>query len=240
MVTNNINLNISVDCVLIGYDGNALKVLLVNQTGKSSDGVYNDRKLPGSLIYDHESLDMAAKRVLKELTGLERVDMQQIRAYGDLERTSNPKDRLWLERFMRLPRQVTRIVTVAYFALIKLNSKSYNLSTRHNATWQNVHEVGVLAFDHNRIIKDALRALRADVEASPQIYFELLPKKFTISQFRNLCQVIHNVEYDVRNFSKKALALPYIKRLDEKECNVAHRAASLYRFDKGEYKKSRK
>lgn len=78
------------------------------------------------------------------------------------------------------------------------------------------------------------------VEESPHIYFELLPKKFTITQFRTLSQVIQNITYDVRNFSKRTLALPYIKRLDERETNVAHRAAYLYRFDKGEYKKLRK
>lgn len=240
MSGNNINLNISVDCVLIGYDGTSLKVLLVNQTGKSSDGVYNDRKLPGSLIYDNESVDSAARRVLKELTGLENIELHQFRTYGDLERTSNPKDILWLERFMRLPRQVSRIVTVAYFALLKLDSKSSQLSILHNATWEDVKNVGVLAFDHNRIIRDAIKSLRNNVEASPDIYFELLPKRFTMAQFRRLSEVINDTKYDVRNFSRRALALPYIKRTEERESNVSHRAASLYRFDRSEYRRLRK
>lgn len=240
MVTSNINLNISVDCVLFGYDGEALKVLLVNQTGKASNGKFHDRKLPGSLIYNHESLDDAAKRVLKELTGLDNIELHQLKAYGELDRTSNPEDTLWLKRFMQLPQQVTRIVTVAYFALIKLEPKAYQLSGRHKATWMDIQEIGPLAFDHNKIIKDAVRKLRSDVDESPHIYFELLPKKFTITQFRKLSQVILNINFDVRNFSKRVLALPYIKRLDERETNVAHRAAYLYRFDKGEYKKLRK
>ena len=240
MSGNNINLNISVDCVLIGYDGNSLKVLLVNQTGKSSDGIYNDRKLPGSLIYDDESVDSAAKRVLKELTGLENIELHQFRTYGDLDRTSDPKDVLWLKRFMRLSNHVSRIVTVAYFALLKLDSKSTRLSMRHNATWEDVKNVGALAFDHNKIIRDALKTLRNDVEASPDIYFELLPKKFTMMQFRKLSEVINDMKYDVRNFSRRALALPYIKRTDERESNVSHRAASLYRFDRSEYGRLRK
>ncbi len=240
MAGNRINMNISVDCVLIGYDGASLKVLLVNQTGKSSDGVYNDRKLPGSLIYNDESVDDAAKRVLKELTGLENIELHQFKTYGDLDRTSNPKDVLWLERFMRLPHQVTRIVTVAYFALLKLDSKSIRLSMRHNATWEEVKCVGTLAFDHNKIIRDALRSLRNNIEASPDIYFELLPKKFTMMQFRVLSEVIYDVKYDVRNFSRRALALPYIKRTDERESDVSHRAAYYYRFDRGEYRRLRK
>ena len=67
------NNHISVDCVVIGFDGEQLKVLLVKRAGEDNGEVYHDMKLPGSLIYMDEALDEAAQRVLYELTGLKNV-----------------------------------------------------------------------------------------------------------------------------------------------------------------------
>ena len=75
------------DCVLIGFDGEQFRVLLVRQVGKQSEDGYNNMKLPGSLIYDDEDLDEAAKRVLNELTGLKNVKLTQFKAYGSKDRT---------------------------------------------------------------------------------------------------------------------------------------------------------
>ena len=97
-----INPYVSVDCVLLGFDGDKLKVLLVRQRDRGIDNVTEYYKLPGSLIYMDEDLDDAAKRVLKELTGLVQVDMTQFKAFGSANRLSNPKDTVWLERFHRL------------------------------------------------------------------------------------------------------------------------------------------
>ena len=79
-----------------------------------------------------------------------------------------------------------------------------------------------------------------NLNISVDIYFELLPRRFTMMQFRTLSEVINDIKYDVRNFSRRALALPCIKRTDERESNVSHRAASLYRFDRSEYRKLRR
>ena len=110
-INQTINLHVSVDCVLIGFDGEQFRVLLVRQVGKQSEDGYNNMKLPGSLIYDDEDLDEAAKRVLNELTGLKNVKLTQFKAYGSKNRTRNPKDVLWLERFHRLDedRKSTRL-----------------------------------------------------------------------------------------------------------------------------------
>ena len=91
-----IDVHVSVDCVLIGFDGEQFRVLLVRQMGKQTDGEVNDMKLPGSLIYADEDLDDAAKRVLNELTGLKNIKMTQFKAYGSKDRTANPKDVMWL------------------------------------------------------------------------------------------------------------------------------------------------
>ena len=86
------NNHISVDCVVIGFDGEQLKVLLVKRAGEDNGEVYHDMKLPGSLIYMDEDLDEAAQRVLYELTGLKNVNLMQFKAFGSKNRTSNPKD----------------------------------------------------------------------------------------------------------------------------------------------------
>lgn len=111
------NNHISVDCVVIGFDGEKLKVLLVKRMGEESGEVFHDMKLPGSLIYMDEDLDDAAKRVLRDLTGLKNVDLMQFKAFGSKDRTKNPKDVHWLERAEKA--KVERIVTIAYFAMVK-------------------------------------------------------------------------------------------------------------------------
>ena len=128
-INQTINLHVSVDCVLIGFDGEQFRVLLVRQVGKQSEDGYNNMKLPGSLIYDDEDLDEAAKRVLNELTGLKNVKLTQFKAYGSKDRTRNPKDVLWLERFHRLDeKKIDRIVTIAYLTLVKIDRRFEQLS----------------------------------------------------------------------------------------------------------------
>ena len=113
------NNHISVDCVVIGFDGEQLKVLLVKRAGEDNGEVYHDMKLPGSLIYMDEALDEAAQRVLYELTGLKNVNLMQFKAFGSKNRTSNPKDVRWLERAMQS--KVERIVTIAYLSMVKID-----------------------------------------------------------------------------------------------------------------------
>ena len=112
------NNHISVDCVVIGFDGEQLKVLLVNRTDEENGKVYHDMKLPGSLIYMDEDLDEAAQRVLFELTGVKNIDLMQFKAFGSKDRTKSTKDVRWLERAMQS--KVERIVTIAYLSMVKI------------------------------------------------------------------------------------------------------------------------
>ena len=121
------NNHISIDCVVLGFDGTNLRVLLVKRRGEDQAGEYNDMKLPGSLIYQDEDLDEAAMRVLHELTGVKDVPLQQFKAFGSRNRTSNQRDVVWLERAQQA--HVERIVTIAYFALVKLEAPCRRLST---------------------------------------------------------------------------------------------------------------
>lgn len=226
------NPHISVDCVVFGFDGEKLKVLLIERFIDEQNKLYNDKKLPGSIILNDENLDNAASRVLNELTGLKNIYLSQFRSFGDPDRSNNPRDILWLEKTTHL--KIGRIVTVAYVALIKIDRKILFNSGNTSACWYDVNEIAgmQLAFDHNEIIEKGLQHIRHQLELEPHLLFELLPSKFTISQLRILHDVVHQTRSDVRNFQKKVAQMPYLVMLDEVEEGVPHRAARLYKFDK--------
>lgn len=232
-----VNPHVSVDCVVIGFDGEQLKVLLVKQIGQEITDVYTDLKLPGSLIYNDEDLDEAAQRVLYELTGIKNVDLLQFRAFGSKNRTHNPKDVRWLERFHQLKSKIERIVTIAYLSMVKIDSKMEQLSDKYQACWVEVKQLKVLAFDHNQIIAEAITYIRQYVEMNPSILFDLLPRKFTASELRVLYELVYDKTFDVRNFHKKITMMEYVVPLDEYQSGVPHRAARYYKFDRKIYNK---
>ena len=232
------NNHISVDCVVIGFDGQNLKVLLVRRIGEDEGEVFHDMKLPGSLIYMDEDLDSAAQRVLTQLTGLKNVDLKQFKVFGSKYRTKNPKDIRWLERAEKA--KVDRIVTVAYFSLVKIDKTQSKLLDNFQAEWVSLQDVKELAFDHNQIIADAMEFIRQYVEFNPSYLFELLPRKFTALQLRVLYGLLYGKAVDVRNFHKKIAMLDYVVPLDEFQQGVSHRAARYYHFDKKIYNKTRR
>ncbi len=234
-----VNPHVSVDCVVLGFDGGHIKVLLVRQTGCAEGGDSHNLKLPGSLIYDDEDLDEAARRVLRELTGVENLRLIQFKAFGSKDRTKNPKDTMWLERFHQLHQKVERIVTITYFTLVKIDRKLTRLSDRHEACWANVEELDTLAFDHNLIIREAILFVRQYVQAHPALLFDLLPRKFTAAELRSLYEKVYNRKYEVKNFHKKIDRMKYILPLEEFQTGVAHRAARFYKFDRKAYNRIR-
>jgi hypothetical protein len=231
------NNHISVDCVVVGFDGEQLKVLLIKRAGEEHGEVFHDMKLPGSLIYKDEDLDGAAARVLNELTGLKSVNLVQFKAFGSKDRTKDPKDVHWLERAME--EKVDTIVTIAYLSLVKIDRALNKHLDEYQACWVAIADIPTLAFDHNQIIDEAMSYIRRHVQQNPVILFNLLPRKFTATQLRTLYEVIHGMKVDVRNFHKKISQLTYIVPLEEREVGVAHRAARYFRFDKKLYQKSK-
>ena len=232
------NKHISVDWVVIGFDGEQLKVLLIRRMGEEQGEVFHDMKLPGSLIYMDEDLDEAAARVLNELTGLKNVRLVQFKAFGSKDRTKNPKDVHWLERAMQS--KVERIVTIAYLSLVKIDRALNRGLDDYQACWVTLQDIGDLAFDHNLIIKEAMAYIRQYIDANPAALFDLLPRKFTASQLRTLYELVYGKAVDVRNFHKKIALMEYVIPLEERQQGVAHRAARFYRFDKKIYNKTRR
>lgn len=226
--------HVSVDCVLLGIEKEQLSVLLAERkdagTGKT------EYKLPGSLIYEHEDLDEAAYRILKESTGLKRLALKQFRSFGNPGRTSNKEDVQWLENASRM--KIGRIVTIAYLALCKVRKtkpdEQYGASQ-----WTPICELPRLPFDHKEIIDAAVKEIRIWIDKEPAIVFQYLPYKFTALQLRRTYEIIYDKRFDVRNFHKKMMSLDYVVLTDEKEQGMPHRLARYYKFDKIKYNKLR-
>jgi hypothetical protein len=134
---------------------------------------------------------------------------------------------------------VGRAVTIAYMALLKIGRSIMSDMEGTEALWVPVDKLPPLAFDHNQIIAEAVKMLRTLGSMDPSILYALLPRKFTVTQLRNLYEVVFGARLDPANFYKKMVQMPYIVPLDEREKGVAHRAARYYRFDKNNFNKTR-
>ena len=130
--------------------------------------------------------------------------------------------------------KIGRIVTVGYMALIKIDRKIQVLPDNTIANWYDVKQLKnmSIAFDHAEIIEKALEHIRFNMDRDQQLFFELLPRKFTMSQLRQLFDKIHNTRSDIRNFHLMVAQWPYVVPLNETETGVPHRAARLYKFKK--------
>jgi 8-oxo-dGTP diphosphatase len=211
---------LTVDCVVFGLDENDLKVLLVQRDLEPFAGRW---ALPGGFVHVDETVDEAARRELAEETGLSRVFLEQLYTFGELGRD---------------PRE--RVVTVAYYALVRLSDHRVQAATdARNTAWFAVDDLPSLAFDHDAILETALKRLQGKVRYQP-IGFELLPPKFSLTRLQRMYEIILERELDKRNFRKKVLSLDILEDLDEVEQDVAHRAARLYRFDERKYRQKTK
>lgn len=230
-----LNPHISIDCVVFGFHYPHLKVLLIEREDiKGLDLNQHKLKLPGNLIYEKEDFDSSASRILNELTGLQNIYMQQFGIFSDPGRLNTAKDLEWA-RMVYQNEELNRVVTIAYFALIQLK----NVNRTAHTIWHKVDELPELIFDHNQIIKRALKYLRDEARSKP-ICFELLPKKFTIRQVFEVYKEILGINIDKSNFRRKLKRLKFLVPLNEFEKNVSHKPARLYRFDRKIYEKYKK
>jgi 8-oxo-dGTP diphosphatase len=206
---------VSVDCVAFGLADDGLQVLLIERDLEPFAGSW---ALPGGFVGIDEALDAAARRELQEETGLKLEYLEQLYTFGAVARDP---------RF--------RVITVAYFALIKLEQYSVQAaSDARQAKWFPIAGLPVLAFDHAEIIQVAVERLRNKVRYQP-IGFDLLPRKFTLRQLQTFYEQLLQRELDKRNFRKRVLAMDLLTELDEFQDRVPHRAARLYRFNKHRY-----
>jgi len=207
---------LTVDCVVFGMDDEDLKVLLIERGLPPFEGEW---ALPGGFVHVDETTDEAARRELREETGLDKVFLEQLYTFSAIGRD---------------PRE--RVISVAHYALVNLIDHRVQAATdAREAAWFAVDDIPTLAFDHAEILQMALDRLRGKLAYQP-IGFELLPQKFTLSQLQHLYEVVLERELDKRNFRKKVLATGLLVETREVQQDVAHRAARLYRFDERKYR----
>ena len=209
----------SIDCVIFGFEAGELKILLIERNEEPYKDWY---ALPGLLVNQDESIDDAAERSLYELTGLRDLHMEQFHTFGEVNR--HPSG---------------RIITVAYYALIRIaGQKEVRPITQfaRKAFWHSVNDLPKLAFDHTDIFHTGFNKIRRRLSYQP-IAFELLPEKFTLTQLQGCYEAILNKKLDKRNFRKKMLSYGFLKELSEKQKGVSYRAAKLYKFDRRKYSK---
>jgi 8-oxo-dGTP diphosphatase len=207
---------IAVDCIILGFDGKDLKALLVKRGFEPGSGNWS---LMGGFVKTDESVEAAAFRILEVLTGITNIYLEQLYCFGEVNRDPGG-----------------RVVSIAYFALIKIGDYSAELMKEHNAKWFDTRHIPKMIFDHKNMIALAKERLRQKVANHP-IGFELLPEKFTLPQLQNLYEAIYELTFDKRNFSRKILALHILKKLEEKEKLFSKRGAFYYMFDYSKYKK---
>lgn len=209
------NAAITVDNVIFGFDEGDLKVLLIKRFEEPFVG---DLALPGDFVLPEEELDLAPKRVLKQLTGLDRVYLEQVGTFGKVDR-----------------HPVGRVFTVAYYSLVNLNKLPEQDHSFEDVTiWKNVKDIEKLPFDHFEILLACLSRLQHHVRIRP-IGFELLPSKFTLSELQGLYEAVLDKSLDKRNFRKKIIGMGILVDAAEYQEGVAHRPAKLYKFDKERY-----
>ena len=207
---------VAVDCIIFGFDKGELKLLIHKRRFEPAKGQWS---LFGGFVKEDESLENAANRILKELTGLEKIYMEELQTYGSINRDP-----------------AGRVISAAYYALIPAHKYSAEYSKQYGATWVSVRDLPSLIMDHDSMVRTGLARLKRQTSSQP-IGFELLPKEFTIPQLQALYEAIYQSKLDKRNFRKKILSMDVLIKLEEKDKTNSRKGAFLYRFDKRKYKK---
>ncbi|MBN1187294.1 MAG: NUDIX hydrolase [Bacteroidales bacterium] len=210
---------VAVDCIVFGFDNEGLKLLLIKRNFEPAKGKWS---LMGGFVKQDESLDDAAKRVLYDLTGLKDIYLEQLYTYGTPGRD-----------------KAGRVLSVAYFALIKTQEYDKAKGEAYGAKWFRFNEKPALIFDHDEMVLKAHVRLIRRVRYRP-VGFELLPEKFTLPQLQMLYEAIYQEELDKRNFRKKILSMGLLIKLGEKDKSGSKKGAFLYKFNEALYEEFEK
>lgn len=205
---------VAIDCIIFGFDGEKLKLLLIRREIEPEKGRWS---LMGGFVEPDKGLNVAANAILKDLTGLEGVYLEQLQAFGGVNRDP-----------------IERTVSVAYFALIDIHKYETQLSQVHHAEWFEMNKIPQLIFDHNEMVEMAKKKLRYKAALHP-ILFELLPEKFTIPQLQSLYEGIYDSVFDKRNFSRKILSTGLLIKQADKDKANSKKGAFYYVLDKDRY-----
>lgn len=223
----------SVDCVIIAFDRDGLKVLVMKWKGPEMFC------LPGGFVLVEEDLDKAAIRVLKERAGIELPFLEQFSIFGRVDRRDDDTLALNL-KMMQLPDSTVqwfeqRFISTGFVSLVDLNKcdpKPDLIS--ESIGWYGIDELPNLIFDHRSIVNRAIQYLRNQINYLP-IGITLLPEKFTMKELQHLYESILEKKLDRGNFQRKMLKMGIFNRHEKQLDGGAHKAPYLYSFDKEKY-----
>ena len=210
---------VAVDCIIFGFREGGLHLLLINRNFEPAKGEWS---LMGGFLEKNESIDLAAQRVLFELTGLKNIFMKQVGAFGEIAR--DPGE---------------RVISAAYYALMNIDDYDPELAKIHNAQWIPIHQLPTMIFDHREMVEKARRQLQHQAANEP-IGFNLLPKLFTLTHLQMLFEAIYGEALDKRNFRKKVAGMDFVEKTDQKDRFGSKRGAYLYKFNDSNYRKGPK
>jgi 8-oxo-dGTP diphosphatase len=207
----------AVDCIIFGFDGVELKLMLIQRGFKPFKGEWS---LVGGFVGEQESAEDAATRVLKELTGLDGLYMEQLHGFSEVGRDT-----------------VERTISFAYFALIDIQKYKKQIIEHYHPAWFSINELPELIFDHTKIVELAKEKLRYKAALHP-LLFELLPAKFTMPQLQNLYENVYNTSFDKGNFNRKLLSTKLLMKLKDKDKLGSKKGAFYYKVDPKKYSAS--
>ncbi len=211
--------HVAVDCIIFGFDDSGLKLLMIKRGFEPEKGKWS---LMGGFVQKGESVDEAAIRVLYRLTGLTDIYLEQLHTFGQADRDP-----------------VSRVISVAYYALINIKNYDPQPLKDHEAEWFPVESHPTLIFDHEIMVEKAREQLKKKAGQEP-IGFALLPQKFTMPQLQRLYEAILETDLDRGNFNRRIKSLGVLRRLDEKDRQGSKKGAFLYVFDEERYRDLKK
>jgi ADP-ribose pyrophosphatase YjhB (NUDIX family) len=208
---------VAVDCIVFGFDGQQLKILLIK---RGFEPCLDEWSLMGGFVQPSESADEAASRVLRELTGLEGVYLEQFHSFTEVERDP-----------------IERTVSIAYFALIDIHQYENQLNELYHAEWFGLNEIPALIFDHPKMVMMARQKLRYKAALHP-LLFELLPNRFTLPLLQSLFEDVYGTKFDRGNFSRKIISTGLLIKQKEKDKTGSKKGAFYYKLDKKHYRRN--
>jgi ADP-ribose pyrophosphatase YjhB (NUDIX family) len=205
---------VAVDCIILSFDEEQLKVLLAQNEPSAAN---NNWSAIGGFIRPQETSEDTAARLLYQVTTKTNVYIEQLHTFSVLDRDP-----------------AARVISIVYFALINIADYNEQDQLAHETKWFSLNNLPPLILDHKAMILKAHARLREKV-VTYALGFELLPKKFTISQLKSLFEAIYGSPLDRRNFIKKMHSLGILKRLNEKETMSSRKGAFYYVFNNSRY-----
>lgn len=228
--------NLSIDCVIFGYEKGEIKVLL------SKPSYLDDYwSLPGGYVKKSEGIDQSAGRILTERTGLENIFLEQFRVFGSENRVveNHIKDKIKSGLIALNPDMyddqilswmTERFVSIGFYALVDIKKVKPKTGVLESSlTWFSLSQIPDLTYDHSEILICALESLQRDFD-NKLVGFELLPEKFTMKEVQLLYEAVFEKSFPMNNFQKKILNLNILERLDKKFTGAANKAPYLYKM----------